>query len=134
MPNQTGIGNFKSSHADGQTEPLRSGAAGIEIQDAIFQFLFGSMRVAADYGRESCSFRIEIKRVDVMNQVEVQAAKHDNLSLGKVPRPGLSIDVTTDGRDRRDLLECRNNLRVTNVAGVEDVVGSAQQRERFRPQ
>ncbi len=134
IPPQTSIANFQSSHADGQTEPPRSGAAGVEIQDAIFPFLLGPVRVAADHGGESCGLRIEIKRLQVMKQVDVQPAKHGNLGFRKAARPGLPVDVATDGSDRRDLLECRDDLRCSDVAGVEDVVGSAQQSQSFWPQ
>jgi hypothetical protein len=66
-----------------------------------------------------------------MQNVNRDAGEFDHFGLGQWARPRGFVDVASDGgygRKRSELLE---NLRLSDVSGVNNVIGPAQCRERL---
>ena len=84
------------------------------------------MRVTAENSCESSCCGIEIKRVKIVEQVEVQAAKRDNLCLRQHCAWSMGVNVTADCGDRSDCLERLKNADIADIATMQDVIGAVQ--------
>src|SRR5471032_489197 len=112
---QSAANDFYPSHADGQFESARPRAARIEIQDAVFHFLFRLMRVPADHCRKAGSLGIEVERVDIMDDVDVKSAQLDNFRFLEASRPCLRVHIAANRRYGRHPFQRRDNLRRADI-------------------
>ena len=120
------------AHADWQLEPPRSRAARIEIQHAVPRLLLRNVTVARDDHAECCSLRLQIKLRQIVEHVDTEAADLDHLGLMQPARPRAFVDVPANRCDGRNLRQFVENLRSTDIAGVNDVLRNAQRLERLR--
>lgn len=108
--------------SDWQLESLRAGAAGIEIEHAIFRLLLGNVGVAVDDGVDSRGFRLQIESFKNVQNVDGDPLKFEELSFWNISRPRLSIYVASDRGDWGDFAQSIENNRIADVPGVDDVV------------
>src|SRR5438270_13655527 len=99
-----GCTDFQPADTDWQTEPARARAAGIEIQYAVFCCLRGFVGMAADDRSKAASAGIEIERIHVVQDINLQSAQFHNLGFHISQRPGLHIHVTMDSSHLHQLL------------------------------
>lgn len=126
------VGDLQAAEGDGKAEAARAGASGIEVEHAVAGELAVLVGVAADDGGESGGFGVEVEGVEVVNDVDNSAGEFDDFSSVETLGPGLDVDIAADGGDGRDFLERGNDLRIADVAGMDDVLRAAQESERFR--
>src|SRR5215472_16246990 len=81
LPYHAPIRDLQPAERNRQLESFWPRAAGVEIQHTVFGLLLGLMAVAADYGRETRSLWVQIKRVEVVENVDVQTAEFYNLGF-----------------------------------------------------
>src|SRR6187551_885045 len=87
----------------------------------------------AEYDRrESGTLRIDVEGRDVMQHVQLQWPGLDDLNQGQCVRPVACVDIPTNGERWRDAPELFEDLRVSNVAGVNDQVRAVQRLHRLR--
>src|SRR5271169_1835026 len=121
-------------HAHRQVEAAWPGAAGIEIQDAVLLFYLRLMTVAIDHNAESSCLRLQIELAEIMQHVDGQACDIDHFRFRQREPPGPGVDVAAHRSYGRDLCEFVEDFGGTDVAGVEDAVGSTQGSKRRAPQ
>ena len=121
------------SHADRQLESPRPGAAGIEIEHATTFFLHRDMAVARNHGFEPCSFRLQMELCHVVQDVDQDATDFDDLRLGQFAGPRSFVNVATNSGHRRDGSKSIKNLRVADVAGMDDMLRAGQCVQRLGP-
>ena len=117
---------------DRQVEASWAGAAGIEIEDSVASFDFGDMAVTVNYCGEPCDFRFQIEVVDCVKEVDGHAICFINLGSWQLLCPSAFVDVAADGGDWGDGCESRQDFRIADVSGVEDVVGAVEQVHRWQ--
>ncbi len=80
------------------------------------------MTVARDHDVEPGRCRLHIKLREIVQQVDGNAAKLDNVSVRQLTGPYSLVDVAADSSQGCDRGELRQNLGRTDVSGVQDVV------------
>lgn len=90
--------------------------------------------MSADYESKACRPRIQIERIDVVDDVEMQSRQLDHLSFRESLCPGLAINIPANGSNRRDPFECGNDFRRAYISGMNDVFRAMKRRDRLRPQ
>jgi len=122
------------SHADGQFEPPRPSAPGIEIKNAIARLVLGYVAVPINYCLESGGLRFEIELRKIVQHVNRDPSDLDYFRLRQLARPCCLVDVSANRGHGRDECKLVENFRIADIARVNDVLRSAQCFERFRPQ
>jgi hypothetical protein len=87
--------------------------------------------VAGDHHFESCGLGFQVQLRQVVQHIDGNAAQFNDLRFGEFARPRSFVDVASDGgygRKRSELLE---NLRLSDVSGVNNVIAPTQCRERL---
>jgi hypothetical protein len=110
----------------------RPGAARIQIEHSRIEVPFHLMCVAANDGVEAGSLRFEIKIVEIMEQIEMEARNLYNRGQRQFLRPRLGVHVAAHSKNRRDGLESRENFRSADVSRMNDEIGTIQSALRFR--
>lgn len=87
--------------------------------------------MAGDHDTEACRFRLQVELRQTVQDVDGEAAYFHNFSLGQFARPGVVIDVASDGGYRGDGGELSENFGRADVSGVNDVVRALQSCEGF---
>lgn len=114
-------GYLQSSKCDWQPETPWPGASGIYIEHTVNRLDERSMRVAGNDHVNSASCWIDLQFLKVVQDIEGPLPELDLLSVGIVFRPLASIDVSFNGNDGRYPTEFDENVRATNIAGVNDM-------------
>ena len=83
------------------------------------------MSVAEQHGRELCGARVEMQRVQVVQQVKVVALEQDDLGFWQFARRAVAVDIAADGCDGGDLFKLAENRDLADVAKVkgEEIAG-----------
>jgi len=81
---------------------------------------------------ELCDGRVEVELLKVVKDVDQGRASFDDCRQRQLRCPGSLVDVSSDGDQRRHRAELFEDLRLADIAGVEDQVGSAESRQRLR--
>lgn len=90
--------------------------------------------MAADNGVEATSGRIESQCLHVVQHQDTPALEFHGTGIGKAARPLPFVIVSTHGVNRRDSVQFVQDLRLADVARVDDDAAAAQCIERFGPQ
>src|SRR5215831_10991415 len=123
--------DVETAHADGKTEAPGPGAARVEEQHAVAYVLGGLMRVTGHDDSDAGGRWIEIQLMDVVDDVDRYALGLEQRRRRNPRGPRPPVVVAADGGDGRDLLERGEHLRRADVAGVNDLFGAPQRRDRF---
>lgn len=81
-----------------------------------------------------CSGKVEIKRGQVVDDVDVNRTQMKQLCLLQAACPSAFVVVASDSRDGSDCLELFDNLRAANISRMDDVVTALKECPGFRPQ
>ena len=60
------------------------------------------MTVAGDHDCKSRSFRFQIELSEIVEDVDRNTSDFEDLCLRKLVRPRVFVNITANGRDRRD--------------------------------
>src|SRR5690606_11877078 len=108
-------------------ETAWAGTARNEVDDAVALLDTGLMRVPGDNESEPLFFGSKRQRLAIMYHVDRLVEQRQVQRLWIDHRPLIDIDVPPDRRDRRYLPQMLDDLRVADIACVDDVVDTAQQ-------
>jgi hypothetical protein len=81
----------------------------------------GPMRVAANDDVNPARDWIELQCLDVVQDIDAAPAEGYHLGLRILLRPVAGIDVPSNRNDRRNPLESGDNVRRTDVAGMDNM-------------
>ena len=109
-----------------QPKPPRTGTPRIEVKHTVFLLLFGHMTMSVNDEGKSRSIRLQIQFSQVMQYVDGDAANFKYVGRGNFPRPDFAIHVAAYGSHRRNRSQIFQDVRIADVASMNDVVGSAQ--------
>lgn len=113
------------SHAHRQLEPSWPSTAGVEVKHSVTRFLLRGVAVAGDDDTKSRSLGFQIKLGEVMQDVDGNSGKLDDLSFRKLACPRILIDVAANRGQRSDAPQVFEDLRISDVASMDDVLGAA---------
>jgi len=89
------------------------------------------MGVSADDNVELCGSRIEVKLLNVVQNVYQGRASLDDCRSGQVGRPILFVNISSHCDDRGKCSQLVDDPRFANVAGVDDQIGSFECGQRL---
>lgn len=110
------------------------GTPGIQKQHSAPPFDRRLMRMPEDHRRDPCSLGIEIEPLHIVEHVYVSPTKLYQLRCRQSAAWAAFIDIAPNCRDWRDSTQRVQNRRITNIAGVKDVLRSPQRLDCGRPQ
>ena len=116
---------------DRQLETPRAGAAGVHVETVAAPFDAGLVGVAGD---DEFDVRIEIGGDigDVVNEEGWPTVEGEGQEVGEVFGPwAVEVVVAAHGVDRGDLGQLGEDVRVADVAGVDDLVTALERGEGF---
>jgi hypothetical protein len=90
--------------------------------------------MTADHSCKSSGFRIEVKIVDIVNQINQEAAEFCCFCRRKLPGPGLNVNISADRGNWSNLFQLWDDLRRADVTRVNDVIRSTKQLNGLRSQ
>ena len=110
--------------ADGYLEVKAARAAGarIEIEHALVPPDRCLVGVAVQDDREFRRRRVEVKRLEIVQQIEVSALNETDFGFRKTAAPFFAIDVAADGGDRGNLLQCLEDIDVSHIAEMKNTL------------
>ncbi|KRQ95002.1 hypothetical protein CQ10_33740 [Bradyrhizobium valentinum] len=92
------------------------------------------MQVARNHHVNSTNCWIDLQFLKVVQDIEGPFTEPYHLSVGITFRPVAGIDVSSDRGDRRNPTESDENVRATNIAGVDDMRHPGKPLLSLRPQ
>ncbi len=78
--------------------------------------------MAADDGAETCLTRIKIDLFYIVQDIDQEIAKLDDLRLGEITSPFIPVDISPHGDDRSDRFQSYNHLGSSYVPGMDQKV------------
>ncbi len=123
---QTVMTYFNDRQTHRQRKPPRPGAAGVEIEDAVFAFHKGGVGMAEDDRGEACRGGVQVQGEEFVEDVDKDAVDLDDPGMGQIRGPGAPVGVAPDGVHRRDLRQGLQYLGITDVPGVNDQLDTGQ--------
>jgi hypothetical protein len=79
------------------------------------------MRVTGNDHVNSRCWRINLQFLKVVQDVEPPHAELHHLSVWILLGPAAGIDISSDRSDRRNLTELNENVRTTDITGMDDM-------------
>ena len=132
LPRNFAVLHSQPPHRHRQPESSRPRAPRIEIKHAILHLRPGRMRMPAHHHLKSRSFRFEIQLVQIVKNVDRDAACFEHIRDGNLAGPGVAINIATNRGNRRNLSQLLQNGWVTDVTRMNDVVRTAKSSQGFR--
>jgi len=117
---------IQARHADRQMKPPRPRTARIDVEDAIALELPGLMGMAADDHVESRGPRVQVKRMYVVQNVKLDAARLRDSGLRQRFRPIFLIDVSAHSNHQSKFSESGENFGLSHVSGMENQLRTAK--------
>src|ERR1043165_8059855 len=90
--------DFEYCEGDRQLEAARASASGIDIKDPVDPFDLGHVRMAGN-DHVDASASIDVKRLDVVQNVDRLRRKVHDLGVNVFPRPFATVHISSDRRD-----------------------------------
>jgi len=115
------FGHLQYRQSDGQVKTPRPGASWIKIEHAANSLDPGPMRVAGNDHVNSAGYGIQLQFMDIVQDVDRAPAEPYHLGVGITFRPVVGIDIPSDRNHRRNPAECGDDVRPTDIAGVDDM-------------
>jgi hypothetical protein len=122
---------LEARDSDRQAEALWTGAAGVDVEDAIMPVGFGLVSVAADDDVEAGGFRVEVELFKIVQDVDRDILEFDDCRERKARGPELGVHVAANGEDGCEGFELVENGRAADVACVNDGLGAFERGENF---
>ena len=114
-----------------QIEPARSRASRIEEQDSIAFRLSRLVGMPADDDLKTCGGGIEVKRVNVVQNVNRGCIRFDDFRFGQRLCPRVGIHISTHRKNRGNRFQLVNNFRIAYVTGVNNQVRAFECAQRL---
>jgi hypothetical protein len=115
------FGQLQCRESDGQVKTPWPGAPRIKIEHTVNSLDPGPMRVAGNDHVNSAGYGIQLEFIDIVEDVDRTPAEPYHLGVGITFRPVAGIDIPSDRNHRRNLAESGDDVRPTDVAGVDDM-------------
>ena len=115
------FGQLQYRQSDGQVKTPRPGASWIKIEHAANSLDPGPMRVAGNDHVNSAGYGIQLQFMDIVQDVDRAPAEPYHLGVGITFRPVVGIDIPSDRNHRRNPAESGDDVRPTDIAGVDDM-------------
>ncbi len=112
---------FQNSYGNWQREAARTGAAGVEVEDAIGPGNFRLVGVAENDGGNACGVRMQVEVLSRMDQVEELSREFDGRCGRQCAADAIVVDIAANCGERRDFSQGVENGVVADIACVEDV-------------
>ena len=125
------VGDADQCDGDREFEAAGSGAAWIEVDDAVSGLDAGLVGVAADDHCYAGCFGVDLEPLDGVDEVDHLAAEFDDFGRGEPGAVAEGVNVAADCGDGGDLAQGGEDVGVADVAGVEDVVDTSEGGEGF---
>lgn len=125
---------IESREANRERESAWSGAARVDIKDAVLPMEAGLVSVAADDDLKAGSFRIEIEFFQIVQDVSRDSRRFNELRSWKRVTPRLGIDVAAHRVHWGDRIQLIQDAALSNIARVNDTLATSQRRKSFRPE
>ena len=120
------FGQLQCRESDGQVKTPWPGASRIKMEHTVNSLDPGPMRVAGNDHVNSAGYGIQLNFIDIVEDVDRAPAEPYHLGVGITFRPVASINIPSDRNHRRNLAESGDDVRPTDVAGVDDMCHPAQ--------
>ena len=120
------LGQLQCRESDGQVKTPWPGAPRIKIEHTVNSLDPGPMRVAGNDHVNSAGYGIQLEFIDIVEDVDRTPAEPYHLGVGITFRPVAGIDIPSDRNHRRNLAESGDDVRPTDVAGVDDMCHPGQ--------
>jgi hypothetical protein len=131
---QPAVGYAHAGERHWQRESARARTPRVEKQNVVTRFDRRLMRVTINHRGEAGCRRIEVELSDIMQKIEFVFADRDDRGGRETRRPMARIDVAANRKRRRDTGELFDQTGCSDVACVNDQIGTGEFRERPRPQ
>ena len=115
------FGHLQYRQSNGQAKTPRPGASWIKIEHAANSLDPGPMRVAGNDQVNSGGYGVQPQFMDIVQDVDRAPAKPYHLGVGITFRPVVGIDIPSDCNHRRNPAESDDDVRPTDIAGVDDM-------------
>lgn len=122
---------YQREHADrgGQVEAPRTAGAGIEVKHSLVPSDIWLMRVSIENGGELRRRWIEMNALHIVQHVKVVSLEENDFSLRQLAASTLSVDVAANSGYRRDRFQRIENLEITYISEMQDVLGPGESRQ-----
>ncbi len=120
------FGQLQCRESDGQVKPPWPGASWIKVEHTVNSLDPRPMRVAGNDHVNSAGYGIQLEFIDIVDDVDRALAEPYHLGVGITLRPVAGIDIPSDRNHRCNLAESGDDVRPTDIAGVDDMVHPGQ--------
>ncbi len=127
-------GQLQYRQSDGKPEAARSGATRIEVKRALNGLDLSLMRVTGNHDVNAARHRIQVKCTTIVEDVDRTPAERHQSGLWIRLRPLRGVDVPSNRNHRRNLAELVDDLRSTDVPGMDDLFNPFQSAFGLRPE
>jgi hypothetical protein len=128
--------NFQQADCDWKIEAARAAGAGVEVEDAFFRDEIRHVGVAVEDGGEFGSGGVEVKSLEIVEHVDVEACvgrvldEHD-FGFGQLCAGAFSVNIAANGGDRSDFGEFGQYRGIADVADMQDAVDALESGSDF---
>ena len=128
---EAALANAEVRYRHREPETPRTGASRIQEKNSVSSVGAGAVGVAADHRVEPLGSRVEIQILQVVEDVDAEAAYFDRTGDGEPTGPGAPVVVAANGDYRCDPAELLEHFRPAYVPRVEDELAPLQRREHL---
>src|SRR5689334_976114 len=114
-----------------QGKATRTGAAGVDVENAVSFADSGTMRVARNYGMKAGGRWINVQVTDIVQDVDEDLANLQCFGFAQRRCPRALVIVATDRGNRCDPRKAVQYIRASYIARVNDDVAVPQCIERL---
>lgn len=93
----------------------------------------GFMRMSADDDIEACRRRIEVQFRQIVKYVDPMTSRFDHCCQREAGGPIRLINIASDSNNRCNRAKLIEDLRLADIAGMNDEMGTLQRGKRLRP-
>jgi hypothetical protein len=119
---------------DGQPEAPPARASWIQVEHAVDRVDLRHMGVAGDDDVDAACDRIDLLRLQIVQNVDQPSRKTNEFGVGIGNGPVAGIHVSSDRGNRGDAAKSVDDVRTPDVAAMNDVIDAGQATFRLRPQ
>jgi hypothetical protein len=127
-------GDDEFTDRNGKLEATRAGAARIDEQHAIALFHERPVRMTGNDHLDAGAAWLDVELIEVMDHVKEHRFELDQLRFTKPICPSASVVVAFDGHYRREGAQPPKDVRVCDVASVNDLIAPTQESQCLRSQ
>ena len=128
---EAALANAEVRYRHRELETPRTGASRIQEKNSVSSVGAGAVGVAADHGVEPLGSRVDIQLLQVVEDVDAEAAYFDRAGDGEPTGPGAPVVVAANGDYRCDPAELLEHFWPAYVPRVEDELAPLQRREHL---